>query len=354
MACGFDKGLLAAHYDGKATAEERAEVERHLGSCPECTRDLAGMKEVTGAMKSLGKVSADPLIEAAVVHEVHVSRPGRRRSGVPWKLLATAAVVLIGVAILAVVQDRRAGPQGEPFASESKPAWESPRRPGKPAAEHDLSRVDKDEVLKKDAAVAPAPLSEDKGRIAGKDGEAPAPAPPSSEPEKKLDDAAENVAPKDEKPAVPVIQVTSADVALARAEVEAFLKEREMSVKPGAPLVGRSAYVKDHYLQVELTDEEIKLLEKRLAALKKTGIARGTLEAERKRAAEADASLEIDRKAAKEEPAAADEPAEARGAAGVKAREERSRELAGPQAGKFMARRAKVVLVFLDPPPAKK
>jgi putative zinc finger protein len=354
MACGFDKGMLAAVYDGEATAEERAEVERHLGSCPECARDLAAMKELSSSLKSLGRASAPASIAESVAREVATARkPGPvARPWIRWGL-AAAASLLIGVGIVAVLQDRQGSPQGEPLAMETKPARESKRRSEKPAADENLSRVDHDEVLKKASAVTPVPPAEERGRIAGKDGKAPAPTQPSPEPEKKLDDAAGRVAPKDDKPAVPVIQITSTDVALARAEVEAFLKEREMAVKPGAPLVGRSAYVKDHYLQIELTDEEIKLLEKRLAALKKTGIARTTLESERKRVAEVEASLELDRKTEKKAPAAAEEPPEARGAAGAKAKEEQPRELAEPAAGKYMARRSKVILVFREPPPAK-
>jgi hypothetical protein len=120
---------------------------------------------------------------------------------------------------------------------------------------------------------------------------APEPEPPAPDPvapAKKAPDAEEGrkAIAKDEKPAVPVVRVTAADVAAARGEVEAFLKERELKVTPGAPLLGRSAFVRDHYLQLELTDAEVQLLEKRLAALKETAVARGSFDDEKKRAAE--------------------------------------------------------------------
>ncbi|HEY3226946.1 MAG TPA: zf-HC2 domain-containing protein [Planctomycetota bacterium] len=352
MACGFDKGLIAAYYDGEATGEERAEVERHLGSCPECARDLAAMKDLSSSLKSLGRASAPASIVEGVAREIAAIRAVRR----PWLRwgLATAAGVLIGVGIIAVVQDRQAGPQEKPLALASERNLESPRRSENDALERKSGWADKDEVLKKDPAGAQPPAAEADGRVAGRDEEATAPAKPVAEPEKKVDEAAAKLAPKEAKPSVPVIQVTSEDVASARAEVEAFLKEREMSVKPGAPLLGRSAFVKDHYLQIELSDEEVKLLEKRLAALKKTGIARGTLEAERKRVAESEASIMKDRKQEADAPAPAEEPAEARGAAEAKAKEETSREFTRRTAGGFVAGRKKIILVFLEPPPAKK
>jgi len=359
MSCGFDKGLIAAYYDREVDGDERAEVERHLATCAECARDLAGMKDVTGALKSLGKVSADPLIEAAVVHEVHVLRPGRPRFGLPWKLLATAAALMIAVGTYVLVQDRQAMPPGENFALAPRRTQEAPLVSER--KHEDLARglTDRSEVAKTPAAEPAPPLARRDGGIEGKgrDAEAGLPAPSSTSPEKKSDDLVEKIhkdAPRDAKPSVPVIQVTSAEVALARAEVEAFLKERELATKPGAPLLGQSAYVKDHYLQVELTDEEVALLEKRLAALKKTGIARGTLEAERKRVEEAEAALDMDRKRSQGEPAPAEAQGEGRtGAAAAKAKEEDSRENLRALGGATAGRRAKVILVFLEPPAKK-
>ena len=85
MACGFDKGLIAAYYDGEADPAERAEVERHVASCPECARDLADMKELTGRLKSLGRAAAPATLAPAVAKEIGVRRaaPSPR----PWMKL---------------------------------------------------------------------------------------------------------------------------------------------------------------------------------------------------------------------------------------------------------------------------
>src|SRR5688572_33227407 len=75
MSCGFDKGVLAALYDGEATPEERAEADRHLAGCPECARDLASMKRLSGVLKPLAHAPAPLSIAEGVIRE-----SGGRRS----------------------------------------------------------------------------------------------------------------------------------------------------------------------------------------------------------------------------------------------------------------------------------
>jgi hypothetical protein len=70
--------------------------------------------------------------------------------------------------------------------------------------------------------------------------------------------------------------------------------------------------------------------------------------------AESEASIMKDRKQEADAPGPAEEPAEARGAAEAKAKEETSREFTRRTAGGFAAGRKKIILVFLEPPPAKK
>src|SRR5262245_56113791 len=94
MTCGFDKGLLAALYDGEVTPEERAEAERHAASCPDCARDLASMKELSGALKPLARASAPMSIAEGVLRGIESTRPARR----PWiqgALSAAAALLLV-------------------------------------------------------------------------------------------------------------------------------------------------------------------------------------------------------------------------------------------------------------------
>ena len=278
MACGFDKGLVAAHYDGETTAEERAEVERHLATCPKCARDLASMKELSAALKPLARASAPMSIAEGVIREIGSTRSARR-PWIGWGLSAAAALFLaIGTVFML---DRGGAPGGtETFATAPKPALNSERSrlSGDDKTPREEAAKSLERRMEPKAAAEPPPATPPPA----------APAPEADAPAKKMEgvEEARKAAPKDEKPAVPVVRVTAADLAAARGEVEAFLKERELKMTPGAPLLGRSAFVRDHYLQLDLTDAEVHLLEKRLAALKETVVARGSFDDEKKRVAE--------------------------------------------------------------------
>jgi hypothetical protein len=236
MSCGFDKSLIAALYDGETTDAERAEAERHLASCPECARDLASMKDLSAALKPLSGASAPLSIAEGVIRQIGAVRP-RRRPWIAWSLSAAAALILtVGTAYLLDRQTPQQG--GEPVAAAPKPS----SRLQEPKVREELRRSSN-----------PAPAAEA---------------------------ARSFVDPKNEE--VHVVRVTSGDVAGARAVVDAFLKERKLTVKPDAAPLGRTALARQRYLQLDLTEGEINELEKRLAELKGTTIARGTLEAERK------------------------------------------------------------------------
>jgi hypothetical protein len=164
--------------------------------------------------------------------------------------------------------DRRLAPEERALAVAEKPA------PGDGAGnKSEYSRFKKAAEESKPAAAAtpPAEPSQDDAQAA-------------KTPAREAEERSRGARP--EKAAVPVVRVTAGDVAAARADVEAFLKEKELKLVQGAPLLGRQAYVRDRYLQLDLSDEELKELEKRLAALKETTVARGSLEAEKKRVAE--------------------------------------------------------------------
>jgi anti-sigma factor RsiW len=46
---------LSAYLDGELTASDAAEVERHLRDCTECARELAIMRNLGGAMRSMSE-----------------------------------------------------------------------------------------------------------------------------------------------------------------------------------------------------------------------------------------------------------------------------------------------------------
>lgn len=235
MACGFDKGLLAAHYDGEADASERAEVERHAASCPECARDLADMKELTGRLRGLGPVKAPASLASEVAKEIgprRASASSRRWMG--WSLSAAAALFLAVGTVM--VLDRSA--------------------PESPVA------VAPDSLRQKDPAKAEEPRREEE--FAAKAAPKPAPAAEKSK----------------ESAGPPVLVVSAIDPSKARAEVEAFLRERARAFAPPKDRTGKDDLDLTPYLEVELTEEESQILEARLRKLESVTVAKSTIDAE--------------------------------------------------------------------------
>jgi hypothetical protein len=291
MSCGFDKGLLAAHYDGEATAGERAEVERHAAGCPECARDLASMKDLAAALKPLARGAAPMSIAEGVMKEIRPAAPAPRR-WISFAVSAAAAVLLAVGAVMLTI--RQTAPEPSDHLAVSDKARKAPAPAMKP------SRVDE-----------PQPKAEAKkefdGRLGAglKDRAEESPAPPAAPAEGNEPPAMDSQVQRESEerdataelktklagvpgkaPAVPVVRVSSADVAAARAAVEAFMAERKVKVTPGAPLLGRGEFVQTHYLQLDLTTEETAALQRRLAELKETALASGSFEDEKKRVAE--------------------------------------------------------------------
>jgi anti-sigma factor (TIGR02949 family) len=101
--------LLTPYVDGEATAEQRAAIESHLAACPSC-REFA---DAEAHARELVKACRDQLITPAParLHQkcaqlarqevatpaVSPSRPQARRPWVPLSLIATAALVVLGV-----------------------------------------------------------------------------------------------------------------------------------------------------------------------------------------------------------------------------------------------------------------
>ncbi|HEU4338999.1 MAG TPA: anti-sigma factor [Planctomycetota bacterium] len=367
MVCGFEKGLIAAHYDGETAPEERLLVERHLATCSECARDLASMKGVSAALKPLARAAAPVSIAEGVIREIGASRPARR----PWKawLASAAAAVLAAVGTVYMLDRSREAPSREVALAAEKPA--SPlkeaavKTPAAPREEEMARSKQMDAVAER--KVGPADhkeLAESPQAEAAPPPAAPAPpaAPKSSEPAlsgrsggaKAASDEEDRFANRWQKAAVPVVRITTPDPALARAEVDEFLKERERrQTVAGAALLGRTTFVRDRYLQIELSEEESKELEKRLAALKETLVAPGSFEEEKKRVAEEAAKLKKEDSQASK---AHLKPDDAKDKEAVEEKEEsekmadRARAL-GKDRGVL---RKKVIFVFELPPPPKK
>jgi anti-sigma factor RsiW len=108
MECDRVKGLLAAYLDSELSAEERAEVDKHLSSCRDCRRELESMRRAQDAVRSLLKEKASGQEPAAGSWEqlrpsLDVYRPSlvflfRKRK---WRIIAT--VIFVALAIVAVL-----------------------------------------------------------------------------------------------------------------------------------------------------------------------------------------------------------------------------------------------------------
>ena len=366
MACGFDKGLIAAHYDGETTPEERLLVERHLATCSECARDLASMKSLSSALKPLAAPARAPMsIAEGVIREIDASRPARR----PWKawLTSAAAAVLLAVGTVYMLDRSQGSPSKESLIARAESKQPAASKPASPP--HEVA----DRLDKSLRATEHKPTPEAHREMAEAPKSEAAPPPPPSAPTPKAPEPSEPVEPgrtggakaaaesedlkqenRWQKAIVPVVRVTTPDPALARAVVEDFLKEREKrQVIMAATLLGRTTFVRDRYLQLELSEEESKELEKRLAALKETLVAPGSFEEEKKRVEEEAAKLKkadgttITRPSADDK---TDKDAESEKKEESAALAERSRRMG--KAGSEV--RKKVIFVFELPPLPKK
>src|SRR5437588_10753711 len=53
MNCTEIRPLLSAYYDGEATPDERAQIERHLATCPDCRHVLAEYRVIGSDIRAL-------------------------------------------------------------------------------------------------------------------------------------------------------------------------------------------------------------------------------------------------------------------------------------------------------------
>ena len=60
MDCTEIRPLISYYYDGEATPEERAKVERHLAGCEDCRRVLAEYRAISGDLRDMA-VPAPPV-----------------------------------------------------------------------------------------------------------------------------------------------------------------------------------------------------------------------------------------------------------------------------------------------------
>lgn len=375
MACPFDRGLLAAYFDGEASPPEREQVDRHLASCADCRRDLVEMRAAVTRVKSLPRVKAPP----ALALHVAAAISGRRAGGAaPARWFpavagaAAAALVVAGVLILvnrtsetpADLSMARSAEAPRPSSGPSRKAARSA-----PSGDSDIQPLSSGMRAEPESMPTPPPLpraAEAEGfaqaesrylkpdglemkkqsvdrspdftsGTGGAAGAAPAPpAVPSAEPAaKKADEAAAGAEPR-------ILQIAGKQtLAQMRVTVAQLLQKSNRPVAPSAQF-GSSDFAQTHYLEVEMSDAE---LENFLAALRKSELTAtdGSLATELRRVA----PHEKEATASKVSPGAAPEAKRARAA-------EAGRPAAGapadPKAKEDAPPRRKIILSFVEPP----
>lgn len=170
MDCGTLQARLAELLDGEAPDEIRRDAERHLAGCPACRRAEASYRAVVEALAGLPRIPAPAGLAARTIAAIQrgvpeAAGPARRRAPRPrprtipmpapapfavWKVasIAAAALLAIGIGILAARPVRRAG-SGTPIAEIAKKG-DAEKRPLSEAAH----------------ATAPLARSSDKGLAA--------------------------------------------------------------------------------------------------------------------------------------------------------------------------------------------
>lgn len=58
MECNQVKKQLTAWADQELSAQDQAEIDRHLDACPDCRKEAAALERLNQALDSLGKASA--------------------------------------------------------------------------------------------------------------------------------------------------------------------------------------------------------------------------------------------------------------------------------------------------------
>ena len=113
LSCAATTQALGTYLVGALDPRERADVEAHLGICPGCRDELAGLAALPGLMSRLtvDEVLAGPppvddaLLERLLVTAARERRVARHRR---WIAAAAAAVVLVGGSVGGVAAYRAA------------------------------------------------------------------------------------------------------------------------------------------------------------------------------------------------------------------------------------------------------
>ncbi len=111
MQCEEARSLIDLYADGELDVPRSVELERHVGTCEECAREVAAARNLSRSVRSSGVYGAMPAglasrVRAVVIEEAGVSGAPRLkppRPVVPVRWWRPAAIALAALVILAVV-----------------------------------------------------------------------------------------------------------------------------------------------------------------------------------------------------------------------------------------------------------
>jgi len=171
MTCDETRGLLSALLDEALDTDERAEVEAHLAGCPDCRRELEGLRATTTLLSRVERARAPVGFVDRVMTRVRPV-PWYRRFGralfvplsikLPIEAGAMVVVAVLGVYLLQTTPELRDAARREAPPASSPPATErsAPSAPiPTPPPERDQEAERKREFLSREAE--PKPKRED-------------------------------------------------------------------------------------------------------------------------------------------------------------------------------------------------
>ncbi|MBI4565300.1 MAG: zf-HC2 domain-containing protein [Planctomycetes bacterium] len=259
MGCGFSRELLTAYFDGEVDASERAQTERHITSCSDCLRELADMKSLSMRVRRLERRPAPVSLAEPIAREIRLIAAIRFTRAGRWAQWAVsmAAVVLVSASVAVVVRRHAASREsaGVPVAVEapgrSDPGTSEGVQPWVTAPGFDRMYTPFDGWLLD---------GRERNDVEGGESE-------SEREETPLDSSgfptrppADFEAAADKSESLEVWIVTSDDGRGMRAKIEDRLKRRGLPFVKGSPTLVGSDYVRSRYLEVELPEDELRLL----------------------------------------------------------------------------------------------
>jgi anti-sigma-K factor RskA len=105
--------LLGSYLLGELSAKEERELERHLGECAECRRELERLHQSHNVLRQLAANEPPAQLKDQVLARVREEAPARSIGG--WWFWASAAAALLLVAVLGIGLFR--GITGDPSAA---------------------------------------------------------------------------------------------------------------------------------------------------------------------------------------------------------------------------------------------